>query len=77
MHQALLRLPEVAKRTGLSRSEIYRREALGEFPRRVNLGARSVAWPEFGPGSVQEWIEARIRASRERQSAQSNCSQAA
>ncbi len=74
MTQALLRLPEVIKRVGLSRSEIYRREALGEFPRRVSLGARSVAWPET---SIQEWIEARIRQSRERQSAQSNCSQAA
>lgn len=58
---ALLRLPEVIKRTGLSRSEVYRREAVGEFPRRVNLGARSVAWPEI---EVSEWIGARIRESR-------------
>jgi prophage regulatory protein len=58
---ALLRLPDVIKRTGLSRSEIYRREAIGQFPRRVSLGARSVAWPSEG---VQSWIEARIRESR-------------
>ncbi len=70
MTQALLRLPEVIKMTGLSRSEIYRREALGEFPRRVNLGARSVAWPL---GSVQEFIEALIRQSRERRCAQPSC----
>jgi prophage regulatory protein len=59
--QAILRLPEVRARTGLSRSEIYRREALDQFPRRVRLGARSVGWPQ---SEVQNWIEARIRESR-------------
>lgn len=59
---ALLRLPTVIARTGMSRSEIYRREALGEFPRRVNLGARSVGWLS---SEIQEWIESRIRESRE------------
>ena len=44
MAQAIIRLPDVRARTGLSRSEIYRREALGEFPKRVPLGARSVGW---------------------------------
>ncbi len=58
---ALLRLPEVKSRTGLSRSEIYRREAIGQFPRRVSLGARSVGWPSE---EIQAWIEARIRESR-------------
>lgn len=62
MTQALLRLPEVIRRTGMSRSEIYRREALGEFPHRISLGARSVAWPET---SVSEWIAERIRESQE------------
>ena len=63
MAQAIIRLPAVQARTGLSRSEIYRREALGQFPRRVSLGARSVGWPSI---EVQEWIETRIRESRER-----------
>lgn len=62
MEQALLRLPEVIKRTGLSRSEIYRREAIGQFVRRVALGTRTVAWPA---SEVQAWIEARIRDSRD------------
>jgi len=62
MAQAIIRLPEVRARTGLSRSEIYRREALGQFPRRVSLGARSVGWAS---SEVQDWIEARIRESRE------------
>lgn len=61
LQAALLRLPEVIRRTGLSRSEVYRREALGEFPKRVSLGARSVAWPEI---EISEWVGARIRESR-------------
>ena len=62
-NQAIIRLPAVQARTGLSRSEIYRREAIGQFPSRVRLGARSVGWvlPE-----IQDWIESRIRESRER-----------
>lgn len=63
MAQAILRLAEVRARVGLSRSEIYRREALGQFPRRVSLGARSVGWPS---DEIQSWIEERIRASRAR-----------
>lgn len=61
MTSAILRLPEVKARTGLSRSEIYRRESLNQFPHRVSLGARSVGWPSL---EIQEWIEARIRESR-------------
>lgn len=60
MAQAIYRLPEVRARTGLSRSEIYRREALGQFPGRVSLGARSVGWLSI---EIQDWIEARIRKS--------------
>lgn len=62
MAQAILRLPDVKQRTGLSRSEIYRREGLGLFPRRVTLGARSVGWVS---DEIQAWIEQRIRESRE------------
>lgn len=61
--QAIIRLPDVKARTGLSRSEIYRREALGQFPKRVSLGARSVGWPS---DEIQQWIEQRIRESREK-----------
>lgn len=61
---AIIRLPEVRSRTGLSRSEIYRREALGEFPKRVKLGTRSVGWVS---SEIQDFIEARIRESREAQ----------
>ncbi len=53
----LIRLPQVRERVGLSRSEIYRRMALGEFPRAVSLGARAVAWDA---ASVDAWIKDRI-----------------
>ena len=61
MEQSIIRLPEVRARTGLSRSEIYRREGLGEFPARIRLGARSVGWVS---SEVQDFIESRIRESR-------------
>jgi prophage regulatory protein len=39
-----LRLRQVVSVTGLSRMTIWRLERAGEFPRRRQLGARSVAW---------------------------------
>ena len=55
----LERLPSVKARTGLSRSEIYRRVAAGDFPAPVKLGVRASAWPEH---EVTAWCEARIAA---------------
>lgn len=43
---SLLRMARVRERTGLSPATIYRREAAGTFPKRVVIGARSVAWYE-------------------------------
>ena len=55
--EALLRRPEVEARTGLSRSELYRRIAQGDFPAPVKLGERASAWPA---AEVDGWIAARI-----------------
>jgi prophage regulatory protein len=57
----LERLPRVKARTGLSRSEIYRRIAANPptFPAPVKLGERASAWPEH---EVTAWCEARIAA---------------
>lgn len=52
----LVRLPQVSDLTGLSRTSIYRLERAGEFPRRVRLGLRSVAWRE---SDVVAWITTR------------------
>jgi prophage regulatory protein len=55
----LCRLPQVRIRTGLSRSEIYRRIAGGDFPKPIKLGPRASAWAEH---EVTAWIAARIAA---------------
>jgi prophage regulatory protein len=55
----LERLPQVKARTGLSRSELYRRMAAGDFPQPVKLGMRASAWPAH---EVSAWCEARIAA---------------
>ena len=42
----IMRLHEVKKVTGLSKTTIYRFEKEGRFPSRVSLGVRSVGWFE-------------------------------
>ena len=64
MKQAILRLPDIKSRTGLSRTEIYRRQALGKFPKSIKLGVRSVGWLET---DISKWIEERIRVSRRKE----------
>jgi prophage regulatory protein len=61
MMHTILRLPEVKRSTGLSRSTIYLRVAEGTFPRPVSLGGRAVGWLE---AEVQDWLQRRIEASR-------------
>jgi prophage regulatory protein len=46
MSHTILRLPQVKKRTGLSRSSIYLRMAIGEFPASISLGGRAIGWIE-------------------------------
>ena len=58
MH-TILRLPEVKKSTGLSRSTIYLRIAQGTFPKAVSLGGRAVGWLE---AEIQEWLTASYRS---------------
>ena len=49
----LLRLREVLRLTGLSRSTLYRKLKANEFPKPVKLGKRAVAWRE---SEVIDWI---------------------
>lgn len=58
----LIRLPEVLRLTGLSRTSVYELEGGGLFPSRVPIGPRAVAWPR---DAVVQWCEAKIRAARE------------
>jgi prophage regulatory protein len=60
MH-TILRLPDVKRSTGLSRSTIYLRITQGTFPKAVSLGGRAVGWLE---AEVQQWLQRRIEASR-------------
>ena len=58
---AILRLPTVKARTGLSRSSIYQRVTDGSFPRPISLGARAVGWVE---SEIEGWISQKITESR-------------
>lgn len=57
----LLRIPEVIKRVGLSRSQIYKLIDLGDFPKQVKVCKRVAAWLNQ---DLDEWIEERVRDGR-------------
>ena len=40
----LIKLPEVEDLTGLGKSTIYKRKALGQFPQSVKIGPHAVRW---------------------------------
>ena len=60
MNEKFLRLHEVKRRTGLSRTTIYDWMSKGKFPRPIHLGVRSVAWREK---KVNQWMQERIELS--------------
>ncbi len=62
MTDIILRLREIMRRTGLSRSSIYRLSAEGKFPRSISLGERAVGWLE---SDVDAWIAERVAKSCE------------
>lgn len=56
----IVRLPEVIDRTGLTRSSLYRRIDVGEFPAPVSLGGKkAVGWHEH---EIEAWINSRPAA---------------
>ena len=62
MATAILRLPAVKDRTGLSRSTIYLRISQGKFPKPVSLGGRAVGWVEV---EIEDWLNQQITTSRQ------------
>lgn len=52
----IVREPQRARMTGLSRSTWWRLERAGETPRRVPLGKNSVGWLEH---ELEAWLRAR------------------
>ena len=61
-----LRLPEVRRRTGKSRSSIYQGMKDGSFPKAIPIGPRAVAWWEL---EIEEHNQLCIDASRHETSA--------
>jgi prophage regulatory protein len=57
----ILRLQQVCRVTGLSRSLVYQMEAEHRFPKRIRLTERAVGWLE---GEVQGWLAERVEGSR-------------
>jgi prophage regulatory protein len=53
-----LRLPEVLRRVGLSRSTVYRMISAGSFPDPVKVTARTSAWVE---AAVSAWMAERMQ----------------
>lgn len=60
--EEIIRISEVQKRTGLSRSGIYYLVKKNEFPSPIKLGERASG---FIAREVDEWIDSRIRESRD------------
>jgi prophage regulatory protein len=60
MSHQVLRIFEVSDRTGLPRSSIYSKIRTGDFPRPIQLGARSVGWLE---SDVNQWVDDQISIS--------------
>ena len=56
----IVRLPDVLKRTQLSRSTIYNFINNGSFPSPVKLGARAIG---FFESDIDSWILSRVGAS--------------
>jgi prophage regulatory protein len=55
----ILRMPDVLRMTGLSRTTLWRRVRAGQFPRPIRLGgpqSRAVGWLKE---EVEEWILSR------------------
>ena len=61
MKEKLLRLPEVLRRTGFSRSHIYNLINQGEFPKQIQISSGAVAWLE---SEFEEWMDKKIQESR-------------
>jgi prophage regulatory protein len=54
--KTILRLADVLRKTGLSRSTLYNRIAKREFPHQVSLGGHAIGWLNE---EVEDWINER------------------
>lgn len=61
--ERLVRIGEVTARTGLRKSALYAAIKQNKFPAGLKISSRSSAWRLT---EVQAWIDARVRAAREK-----------
>jgi prophage regulatory protein len=54
----VVRFPAVRNRVGISRTTIWRLEAGGLFPKRVQIGPAAIGWFE---DEIEAWLAARPR----------------
>ncbi len=54
----IIRRKEVRERTGYSDTTIWRKERVGNFPRRVQLSDNAIGWYEH---EINEWVASRLR----------------
>lgn len=57
----ILRLPDVASKTGMSRTAIYDNVQRGLFPRPIRISLRMIGWLEH---EVDGWIKKQVELSR-------------
>lgn len=57
----MLRIAEVCRRVGVSKSQIYRMVKDSGFPAPVQISRRTNAWVS---ADVEHWLQGRIRISR-------------
>jgi prophage regulatory protein len=50
----ILRIDSVLKKTGLTRSTLYRKIERGHFPRQLKISERCAGWRE---SAVREWMK--------------------
>ncbi|MDR1848929.1 MAG: AlpA family phage regulatory protein [Zoogloeaceae bacterium] len=55
----LMKLPDLKKELGISRTGIYAAVASGDFPAQIKISSRSVAWIRE---EVEEWVAKRKAA---------------
>lgn len=57
----VIRMPEVLRRIGVSRSDVYSKIRAGDFPRQIKLGARAVGFLE---SDIEAYLQTLIAKSR-------------
>ena len=57
--ERILRKKELRGKVGLSDPSIYRREKMGDFPKRLSLGGKAVGWLQT---EVDAWLQRKAAA---------------